>query len=214
MTRDPEPVPQDPERNHEGHQHDPSPPGSQKEMGREQTGDEQHPTGADPAALLGHLEHDPWACSQNTVRGAPWGSRHIENSRAAASRGCEHGSHFQPIHRGVRQRNHENQERDGKGRGGHPFRAEEQKPAGSDEAHKRESHQGQLIVDTQAPTPRDSCSQRREFDSAHRDRPGNRTAIRSRAAPPFDVKQVTADKRHQEDVRIQTRSGRRTPSAW
>ena len=71
--QDPEPVPQDPERNHEGHQYDPSPPGSQKEMGRKQAGDEQHPTGVDPAALLGHLEHDPGQLEHRAVR-APVGS--------------------------------------------------------------------------------------------------------------------------------------------
>ena len=43
----------------------------------------------------------------------------------------------------------------GKAVGSHPFRAEEQKPTGRDETHKRESHQGQSIVDTQAPTPLD-----------------------------------------------------------
>src|SRR5689334_1222941 len=55
-NKDPEPVAQDPQRNHKRYQYDLSPAGPEKEMGREQAGDQQHPTGADPAALLRYLE--------------------------------------------------------------------------------------------------------------------------------------------------------------
>src|ERR1019366_5237420 len=80
---DPEPVSQDPERNHEGHQHDPPPSGSQKEIGREQPGDEQHPAGVDPAALRATWSTIPG--SSNTV---PWRTIGVPatlKNRAAAS---------------------------------------------------------------------------------------------------------------------------------
>ncbi len=56
--QDPEPVAEDSERDHEGHQRELAPPGFEEDAGREEAGDEEHPTGADPAALLGHLEGD------------------------------------------------------------------------------------------------------------------------------------------------------------
>jgi hypothetical protein len=63
------------------------------------------------------------------------------------------------LHDGVRQRDHENQKRDGKGPVSHPSGAEEQKSAGCGEAHKRESRQAKVIVDTQARAPNNSCDQ-------------------------------------------------------
>jgi hypothetical protein len=56
--QDPESISQNTERNHESHQCDPSPPGSQKELGPNQASNEQHQTGVDPTALLGYLQHD------------------------------------------------------------------------------------------------------------------------------------------------------------
>ena len=85
-------------------------------------------------------------------------ARHLEEQGRDVRRG-QHRSRFEPIHRRIRQRNHEDQERDGKGRGGHPFRAKEQKPTGGDDAHIGERHQGEAIVDAQAPTPAESLRQ-------------------------------------------------------
>src|SRR5262245_42371212 len=52
-------VPHNAKRNDEGHQDGSSPGTSEKDMGSEQAGDEQHPTGVDPTALLRDPKHNP-----------------------------------------------------------------------------------------------------------------------------------------------------------
>ena len=46
------------ERKHEADQHGPAPSALQKQIAGQKTGDEQHPTGPDSAALLGYLNRN------------------------------------------------------------------------------------------------------------------------------------------------------------
>ena len=147
--QDPESVPHDPQRNHEGHQHEPAPRALEKEVGGEQARDEEHPTGADPAALLG----DPAGRSRaarTPCRRARSGVPVILKNKAATSADASTEAVSSQFTAASGSGTMKIRNADGKGRGGHPFRAKEQKPAGGDEAHIGERHQGEIVVDAQA----------------------------------------------------------------
>ena len=111
------------------------------------------------------------------------GARDPEKDTRTTSAEASTEAVLEQCHRRIRQRNHEDQERDGKGRGGHPFRAQEQKPTGGDDAHVGERHQGEAVVDAQASAPRDGCGERR-----HADRP-------LRIAAPIELRYAASDLR-------------------
>ena len=115
----------------------------------------------------------------------------------------QHGRHFQPTHHAVGQRNHEDQERHGKGRGSHPCRAQEQKPTSRDNAHEGKRHHGELVVHAQAATERNSCGGGGQADPSHHHRSANRAAIRPPQQSSPGIEQVTGDERHQRDVGMQ-----------
>src|SRR6184192_3073233 len=60
--------------------------------------------------------------------------------------GSQLRSCFESICHRVRHRHDEDQEGEGESGGGHPFSSEEKESAGREEAHKRKSHQCQVIV--------------------------------------------------------------------
>ena len=136
----PEPVAEDAERNHEGHEHEPPPRARQEHVRRQDAGDEQHPARADSAALLGDLSTMPGNSKMVPWRtsGVPAMAKYIAAASAEAS--------AEPVSiqstASVRQRNHEDQEREREGRGGHPPGAEEQEPARREKTHDRRGSSG------------------------------------------------------------------------
>ena len=70
-----------------------------------------------------------------------------------------------------------------------------------------ERHQGEVVVQAEAPTPGEGRRERREADSAKERRAGKRAAARGRQRRPLGVEQVPGDQRHQQDVGMQVAAG-------
>ena len=204
--QDPKPVPHDPERNHEGHQHDPSPRVFRKRWDASRLVMNSTQLERIPLHSCATLSTIPG--SSKTVPSRSSGVPVTLKNRAAASADASMEAFSSQSTAASGSGTMKIRNATGKAACGHPFRAEEQKPTGRDETHKSERHQGESIVDAQAPTPRDSCSQRRDTDCADDYGPGSRSMVGDRASPLGDVKQVARDKRYYKNVRIEVALGR------